>query len=91
VDSVVRSPRTFQRHQEVRVRGRWARASATLPVGTIIVRTGQPLSILATYLLEPESDDGLTTWNFFDSALRVGGTHPVFRLAQPVPGRVVPF
>jgi hypothetical protein len=91
VDSVVRETRRFQRHHEVRVAGRWVSGSRTLPAGTIVVRTGQPLSILAAYLLEPESDDGLTTWNVFDAALRVGETHPVMRIAQPVAGRVTPF
>jgi len=27
--------------------------------------------------VEPESDDGLTTWNFLDSVLKVGASHPV--------------
>ena len=36
------------------------------------------------YLLEPESDDGLTTWNFLDTGLAVGRTHPVRRLLAPV-------
>jgi hypothetical protein len=57
----------------------------------MVIRTGQPLSIVAAYLLEPESDDGLTTWNFFDAALRTGDAHPVMRVAQPVVGRVSPF
>jgi predicted deacylase len=91
LDSVIRSPRTFQRHNEVRVEGRWSREARTLPAGTLVVRTGQPLSVLAAYLLEPESDDGLTSWNFFDTALRAGGTHPVVRVMQPIAGGVVPF
>jgi hypothetical protein len=91
VDSVVRAPRSFQRHNEVRVEGRWSREPRTLAAGTLIVRTGQPLSVLAAYLLEPESDDGLTTWNLFDPALRVGGAHPVMRVVQPIAGGVVPF
>jgi hypothetical protein len=91
IDSLVRSPRRFQRHNEVRLEGRWSNESRTLPAGTIVVRTGQPLSIVAAYLLEPESDDGLTTWNFFDAALRTGDAHPVMRIAQPVVGRVSPF
>jgi hypothetical protein len=57
----------------------------------VIVRTGQPLSVLAAYLLEPESDDGLTTWNFFDTSLRPGGSHPVLRVVQPIAAGVVPF
>jgi hypothetical protein len=91
VDSIIRNPRRFQRHNEVRLAGRWSAESGTLPAGTLIVRTGQPLSIVAAYLLEPESDDGLTTWNVFDAALRPGGMHPVLRIAQPFAGRVSPF
>jgi hypothetical protein len=91
VDSIVRSPRPFQRHHEVRVEGRWSSDTRTLRAGTIVVRTGQPLSVLAAYLLEPDSDDGLTTWNFFDSALQLGGAHPVMRVSQPLAGRVSPL
>jgi hypothetical protein len=91
IDSVARAPRAFQRHREARVEGRWSRGPMTLRAGTVVVRTGQPLSILAAYLLEPESDDGLTTWNYFDAALQVGAVHPVLRVAQPLAGRVTPF
>ena len=91
VDSIMRAPRAFQRHNEVRLDGRWTRESRVLPAGTVLVRTGQPLSILVAYLLEPDSDDGLTTWNFFDAALRPGDAHPVMRIAEPLTARVSPF
>jgi dipeptidyl aminopeptidase/acylaminoacyl peptidase len=58
------------------------------------VRTAQPLGPLAAYLLEPQSDDGLVTWNFFDAALHEGGDFPVMRLLAPVAltsGRVRPL
>jgi hypothetical protein len=91
VDSITHAPRLFQRHHEVRLGGRWSNSTRTLPAGTVVIRTGQPLSVLAAYLLEPESDDGLTTWNVFDAALRVGEAHPVMRIAQRVAGRITPF
>ena len=56
----------------------------TFPAGTIIVRTAQPLGILACYLLEAESDDGLVDWNFFDAYLEAGNTFPVYKLMQNV-------
>lgn len=84
VDSLIRDPRRFQKHNTVRLEGTWARASATLPAGTVLVRTGQPRSVLAMYLLEPESDDGLVTWNFLDRAIAAGTTFPIVRLTQPV-------
>jgi hypothetical protein len=52
----------------------------TFPAGTVIVRTAQPLGRLVFYLLEPESDDGLGTWNFFDPYITPGQPHPVHKL-----------
>jgi hypothetical protein len=48
----------------------------------------QPLANVAAYLLEPESDDGLLVWNFFDRFLAAqwgGGRrkYPVYKLYQP--------
>jgi hypothetical protein len=83
VDSVVRAPRPFQGHHEVRLVGRWTAAERTLPAGWLVVRRDQPLATVAAYLLEPESDDGLATWNVFDAALRVGGEFPVLRVEGP--------
>jgi hypothetical protein len=87
MDSVVRSPTRFQKHFETRLEGRWAAERRTLPAGSYVVRTGQPLAILAHYLLEPESDDGLATWNGF-GPLRAGEVFPVARVVQPVVGGV---
>ena len=33
------------------------------------VKTTQPLGMLAAYLLEPQAEDGLCTWNYFDPGL----------------------
>ncbi|MND09264.1 hypothetical protein D3C83_324480 [compost metagenome] len=49
-----------------------------------MVRTTQPLGVLATVLLEPESDDGLTTWNFLDHLIAVGRDFPILRARAPV-------
>jgi hypothetical protein len=69
----------FQGHHVTSVEGRFERREVDVPAGSLVVRTTQPLGRLAFYLLEPESDDGLTTWNFFDSALQVGAPHPVVK------------
>ena len=45
-----------------------------------ILPTQQPLGVLATYLLEPHSDDSLAVWNFFDPALQANSVYPVIRL-----------
>jgi hypothetical protein len=48
----------------------------------------QPLGRLAAYLLEPESDDGLLVWNYFDKDIvsqwgRGTQVYPVFKLYTP--------
>ena len=80
VDSVVKSARPFQGHNEVRLVGRW-QPTTTPAGGLLIVRMDQPLRRLAAYLLDPESDDGLATWNFFDASVAAGRPYPVMRVA----------
>lgn len=54
-----------------------------------LISTRQPLGALATYLLEPHSDDSLATWGFFEPRLSVGSLYPIVRidklLAVPMP------
>jgi Zinc carboxypeptidase len=78
VDSIVRAPRPFQGHNETRLEGRWRQAAEPPAGDTLLMVTARPL---AMYLLDPESDDSFTTWNFFDDRLRVGQAHPVLRLS----------
>ena len=84
-DSVAVARAPFQNRREVRVDGRWQRSDASLDAGAYVVRVGQPLGVLATYLLDPRSDDGLVTWNVgnrvVDNQLRQA---PV-RLTSPLP------
>jgi hypothetical protein len=61
------------------VTGRFEQREVEIPEGSLVVGTKQPLGRLVFYLLEPESDDGLTTWNVLDAALAEGGTHPVLK------------
>jgi hypothetical protein len=65
--------RLYQGHRTNTVKGEYARQSREFPAGTIFVTTAQPLGSLAVYLLEPESDDGLIVWNYFDKDLAAGG------------------
>ncbi len=83
VDSAHRETRTFQGHNERRIFGSWVRRNFTemnIPAGMLYVSTSQPRGLLAQYLLEPMSDDGLATWNFFDSQLKSGVGYPVSRV-----------
>ncbi len=51
--------------------------------GDVIVPMAQPWANLATYLLEPHSDDGLARWGHFDD-VRVGDDFPVRRVVGPI-------
>ena len=90
VDSTSTAAQPFQKHLERRISGSWSAPSArTLPAGTLVVRTGQALGILAMYLLEPSSDDGLVDWNVLDPWASER-TFPVVRIMQPVQARLRP-
>jgi len=56
------------------------RRQVRFEAGTLVVPTGQRLGNLVVYLLEPESDDGLARWEFFDRWVQIGQPFPVFRV-----------
>ncbi|MDH4271574.1 MAG: M14 family metallopeptidase [Candidatus Aminicenantes bacterium] len=81
--------RSYQGHHLNQMKGDYAVEQREFPPGTIIIPTAQPLGRLAAYLLEPESDDGLLVWNFFDRYVvpqwsRELQTYPVYKLLTPV-------
>lgn len=79
VSEVNRATRPFQGHQEVRLKGAWKTQTMTFDKGALVVKTAQPRGALVFYLLDPESDDGLVTWNFLDGVLASGKLVPVYR------------
>ena len=84
-DSVVVARNAFQNRREVRVDGRWQRADAQLDAGSYIARVGQPLGVLATYLLDPRSDDGLITWNVGERVVGTEVRQAPVRLSSALP------
>ena len=50
----------------MQLKGYFSKATYQAQKGDYILKMNQPLSHLAFYLLEPQSDDGLVNWNFFD-------------------------
>jgi len=79
VDSVVRASRPFQGHLETRVFGAWRPASenATITDPYTVDAVAQPSLVM--YLLDPESDDSVGTWDLFAAPL-APGVHPVRRV-----------
>ena len=74
--------RAFQGHRMVSdVEVETDAKKLTLQPGDVIVPTDQPLARLVVNLLEPQSGDGLCTWNYFDDALE-SGAYPIMRLER---------
>ncbi len=84
IQKISRSEKPFQKHHLVTVEAVARDQTRRIEAGTILIRTGQELGALTIHLLEPQSDDGLCTWNFFDSALQERQVYPVMRLLDPV-------
>jgi hypothetical protein len=66
--------------------GAWRTEQRSIARGSWVVSSAQPLAVLALYMLEPESDDGIATYTTFDPVLEQGSDFPVVRLAQPLSG-----
>jgi hypothetical protein len=80
--------RPYQGHRLNSVKGEYAQEEKEFPAGTLFIPMAQPLGKVAAYLLEPESDDGLLVWNFFDRNLvpqwgRGQQVYPVYKLHTP--------
>ena len=92
VDSTVVASQAFEGRRLVRLVGRWEPGRpVTLASGTVVVRTAQPLGVLAMYLLEPESDDGIVAWDVGGRSSGSAGTAPIVRLATQPPVAMTPL
>ena len=80
IDRVTHAERAFQSHRETTVTGRFERRDVDVTAGSLAIKTDQRLGRLAFYLLEPESNDSLVTWNLLDAELAAGGAHPVLKV-----------
>lgn len=80
--------RPYQGHRLNSIKGEYSAEEKEFPTGTLFIPMAQPLGKVAAYLLEPESDDGLLVWNFFDRNLvpqwgRGQQVYPVYKLLEP--------
>jgi hypothetical protein len=85
IDSLRTQPKEFQGHHEMQLSGSWRDTTAQIPNDMLVVRGDQPQAIVALYLLDAESDDGLATWNVFDKELAPGKPFPVWRVLAGAP------
>jgi dipeptidyl-peptidase 4 len=78
VDGLRHEP-PFEGHRPTIVEGRWLPSTGRIDSGWYRVPTAQPLGVLAAYLLEPASEDGIVTWNLLDAELAPGRAYPILR------------
>ncbi len=88
--------RSNQGHYSNMIKGKFVKETIEFPSGTIIVKTAQPLANVAAYLLEPQSNDGMMTWNFFDRYLvpqwGMGyNPYPVYKVMERMELKTIPF
>ncbi len=69
VSKLTGSPFSDQGHFTTTVEGAYLTKEVAFPAGSYYVGMAQPLANVAAQLLEPESPDGLVTWNFLDRYL----------------------
>jgi hypothetical protein len=66
IEKFEKAKQSFQGHAMAQAEGKFISSSRKFKKGDYIVSMNQPLANLIFYLLEPQSDDGLLTWNFLD-------------------------
>jgi dipeptidyl-peptidase-4 len=81
VDSITVGP-LFEGHRTVQAEGSWSKEprDTMLSDQWYLVSTDQRLGTLASYLLEPASEDGVVTWNLLDRELQAGAPYPILRV-----------
>lgn len=83
ITKVSLSQAAYQKHKLVIVDAEKRDEKKSVKAGEyVMVKTQQPLGNLASFLLEPKADDGLTTWNYFDEGLKEGQDFPVLRVVK---------
>lgn len=82
VNTITESPNDYQKHRLRSLEVTPGKATRKVPAGTFLVRTAQPLGRLASYLLEPQAEDGLAAWNAFDAGVAKDQEFPVVRVGK---------
>ena len=70
IEKFSRAERKFEGHFMASAEGKFEKTTRLFHKGDYKVDMAQPLTNLIFYMLEPQSDDGLLNWNFFDSYLK---------------------
>ncbi|MDV7397321.1 hypothetical protein RZS08_38325, partial [Arthrospira platensis SPKY1] len=84
IDSLSQAAREFQGHKMLRVEaGQYQALESEQRLSGWLLPVDQALGYLAFYVIEPMSDDGLLSWNFFDTLFETQGwqgvTYPILK------------
>ncbi|HEY9008200.1 MAG TPA: M14 family metallopeptidase [Ohtaekwangia sp.] len=85
IEKFSKAERKFEGHFMATAEGKYTSATRKFKKGDYLITMDQPLTNLILYMLEPQSDDGLITWNFFDDYIEKQGVnnklveYPVFK------------
>lgn len=85
VESYTLASREFEKHKMATAEGKFVPETYRAKNGDYQINLAQPLANLIFYILEPQSDDGLLTWNFFDDYFKKNGVdkgpvkYPIFK------------
>jgi hypothetical protein len=69
IEKITKAARKFEGHFMASAEGKFQPATRAFSKGDYKIDLAQPLANLIFYMLEPQSDDGLLVWNFFDEYL----------------------
>lgn len=73
IEKFTKASRKFEGHFMASAEGKFVAKTFTAEKGDYLIDLAQPLANLIFYALEPQSDDGLLTWNFFDQYITEKG------------------
>lgn len=74
----------FQGHRLQSLEGVFRFEQSTMRAGGFLVRTSQPLGLVAFHLLEPESTDGALAWGFLGEPFPKGVDYPILKVFEPL-------
>ncbi len=89
IEEIKPAQRLYQGHVFIGLKGHYVPETLTIPKNSYLISMRQPLARLLPVLLEPESEDSLAAWGFFNRQLVSQWTdkpllYPVYRLRKVI-------
>lgn len=81
----------FQGHRLQSLEGVFRIEKGAAPAGSFLIRTSQPLGLVAFHLLEPESTDGVLAWGFLGEPFAKDVEYPIKKVLGPIVAVTSPY